>query len=41
MKEVLILEDMPESQEMLREVAKTAFADVRVHCVADVASASA
>jgi DNA-binding NarL/FixJ family response regulator len=39
MKEALILEDMPESQEMLREVVQTAFSDVSVHCVADVASA--
>ena len=39
MKNALILEDMPESQEMLREVAETAFPGIGVHCVADVASA--
>lgn len=39
MKLALILEDMPESQEMLREVAQTAFPGIRVCCVADVASA--
>jgi DNA-binding NarL/FixJ family response regulator len=39
MKEALILEDMPESQEMLREVVVAAFEGVRVQCVADVASA--
>lgn len=39
MKAALILEDLPESQEMLREVAQTAFPGVRVCCVADVASA--
>jgi DNA-binding NarL/FixJ family response regulator len=39
MKMALILEDMPESQEMLREVAQTAFPGVRVCCVADVAGA--
>ena len=41
MKFALILEDMPESQELLREVAQTAFPGVDVHCVADVASALA
>lgn len=40
MKNALVLEDMPESQEMLREVAKAAFPGIEVHCVADVASAS-
>ncbi len=39
MKLAMILEDMPESQEMLREVAQAAFPDIRVCCVADVASA--
>lgn len=39
MKLALILEDMPESQEMLREVAQTAFPSIRVCCVADVAGA--
>lgn len=39
MKQALILEDMPESQEMLREVAQTAFPGIGVHCVADVVSA--
>ena len=39
MKLAMILEDMPESQEMLREVAQTAFPGIRVCCVADVASA--
>lgn len=39
MKSALILEDMPESQEMLREVAQTAFPGIGVHCTADVASA--
>jgi DNA-binding NarL/FixJ family response regulator len=39
MKQALILEDMPESQEMLREVVQTVFVDVSVHSVADVASA--
>ncbi|MDP2805694.1 MAG: response regulator transcription factor [Gallionellaceae bacterium] len=39
MKLALILEDMPESQEMLREVAQTAFPGIRVCCVVDVASA--
>lgn len=39
MKEALILEDMPESQEMLCEVLKAAYPDIRVHCVADVAGA--
>lgn len=41
MKEALILEDMPESQEMLREVVKAAFSGASVHCVADVAGAIA
>ncbi|NOU01374.1 MAG: response regulator transcription factor [Gallionella sp.] len=39
MKVALILEDMPESQEMLREVAQTAFPGIRVCCAADIASA--
>lgn len=39
MKVALILEDMPESQEMLREVAQTAYPGIRCCCVADVASA--
>ncbi len=38
MKTALILEDMPESQEMLREVAQTAFPNIKVHCAADIAS---
>jgi len=41
MKEAIILEDMPESQEMLREVVKAAFSGVSIHCVADLASAIA
>lgn len=36
MKTALVLEDMPESQEMLTELAQTAFPGVAVHCVADV-----
>ena len=39
MKFALILEDMPESQEMLRELAQTAFPGINVHCAADIASA--
>ncbi|MFA6014583.1 MAG: response regulator transcription factor [Gallionellaceae bacterium] len=39
MKIALILEDMPESQEMLREVAQKAFPGIRVRCVADISSA--
>ena len=39
MKTALLLEDMPESQEMLREVAQTAFPGIRVNCAADVSSA--
>lgn len=39
MKIALILEDMPESQEMLREVAQKAFPGIRVCCVADISSA--
>lgn len=39
MKCALILEDMPESQEMLREVAQAAFPGIVVHGAADVASA--
>ncbi len=39
MKVALILEDMPESQEMLREVAQTAYPDVRVRCESSVAGA--
>lgn len=39
MRLAIILEDMPESQDMLREVAQTAFPGIDVHCVADVACA--
>jgi len=39
MKTALLLEDMPESQDILREIAQTAFPGIRVHCVADVAGA--
>lgn len=39
MKVALILEDMPESQEMLREVAQTAYPGVRVRCESSVAGA--
>jgi DNA-binding NarL/FixJ family response regulator len=39
MKIALILEDMPESQEMLREVAQAAFKNLRVYCAADITSA--
>jgi DNA-binding NarL/FixJ family response regulator len=39
MKTALLLEDMPESQEMLSEVAQTAFPGISVCCVADVAGA--
>ena len=39
MKLALILEDMPESQEMLREVAEAAFPGIRVRCVANVSNA--
>lgn len=39
MKVALILEDMPESQEMLREVAQTAFPGVRVRCESSIAGA--
>jgi DNA-binding NarL/FixJ family response regulator len=39
MKQALILEDMPESQEMLREVAQLAFPNIHVRCVAEVAAA--
>lgn len=39
MKIALILEDMPESQEMLREVAQTAYPGVRVRCESSVAGA--
>ncbi len=39
MKVVLILDDMPESQEMLREVAQKAFPGICSCCVADVAGA--
>ncbi len=37
----LILEDMPESQEMLCEIAATAFPDIECECVADIKSALA
>lgn len=39
MKIALVLEDMPESQDMLREIAQAAFPGIRVRCVPDVASA--
>lgn len=39
MRTALILEDLPESQEMLREVAQTAFPGIRCQCVAEVAAA--
>lgn len=39
MKLALLLEDMPESQEMLREVAQTAFPGIRIQCAADISSA--
>lgn len=39
MKTALILEDMPKSQEMLREVAQTAFPGIHTCCVADIAGA--
>ncbi|MEK7810958.1 MAG: response regulator transcription factor [Pseudomonadota bacterium] len=39
MKVALILEDMPESQEMLREVVQTAYPGVRVRCESSVAGA--
>ncbi|MDO9190037.1 MAG: response regulator, partial [Sulfurimicrobium sp.] len=39
MKLALVLEDMPESQIMLSEVAQAAFPGINVHCVADIASA--
>ncbi len=39
MKFALILEDMPESQDMLREVAQAAFPGICVYGVAEVASA--
>ncbi|OGB75546.1 MAG: DNA-binding response regulator, partial [Burkholderiales bacterium RIFOXYC12_FULL_60_6] len=39
MKHALILEDMPESQEMLREVAQSAYPGIRVCFAADVADA--
>lgn len=37
----LIVEDMPESQALLREVAQAAFPDIECVCVADVAGALA
>lgn len=37
----LILEDMPESQEMLCEIAATAFPGIECECVADIKSALA
>lgn len=37
----LILEDMPESQEMLCEIAAAAFPDIECECVADIKSALA
>lgn len=39
MKHALVLEDMPESQEMLGEVARAAFPGIQVRCASDVASA--
>lgn len=39
MKVALVVEDMPESQELLREVAQTAFPGIRVRCESDVAGA--
>jgi DNA-binding NarL/FixJ family response regulator len=39
MKVALILEDMPESQELLREVAQTAFPGLQILCAADIAGA--
>lgn len=39
MKTALLLEDLPESQVMLSEVAQTAFPGIRVCCVEDIASA--
>lgn len=39
MKHALVLEDMPESQDMLRELVQTAFPGVQVHGAADVAGA--
>lgn len=41
MKYALIVEDMPESQEMLMEVARSAFPGITCHCAADVAEAQA
>ena len=37
MKYALILEDMPESQELLREVAENAFPGIGIRCEADAA----
>jgi DNA-binding NarL/FixJ family response regulator len=39
MKYALVLEDMPESQELLKEVAQAAFPGIESHCAADVAGA--
>lgn len=39
MKFALILEDLPESQDMLREVAQTAFPGIQVCCESDVSGA--
>lgn len=39
MKYALIIEDMPESQELLQEVAQAAFPGIEAHCAADVAGA--
>lgn len=39
MKMALILEDLPESQTLLREVIKTAFPGVRVRCESNIADA--
>jgi len=39
MKRLLILEDMPESQELLREIAESAFPGICADCAGDIASA--
>lgn len=39
MKVALILEDMPESQELLREIAQTAYPDIRVRFESSIAGA--
>lgn len=40
MREALVLEDMPESQELLSAVIKAAFPDIEIHCAHDIDSAS-